>query len=100
MLRTLELPQVSECVVRACAYNAGGNCHARAITVGDGVHPGCDTFVESTRHCDGEAPAGVGACKVSVCIHNRDLECTADAIRVGYHGDHPDCLTFQSRAEG
>ncbi len=95
MLQTLELPQVSECVVRECAYNAAGSCHARAITIGDGVHPGCDTFVASKDHCDGNAAAGVGACKVASCTHNEQLECTAPAIRVGYHGDHPDCLTFE-----
>jgi hypothetical protein len=41
------------------------------------------------------AIAGVGACKVSSCAHNSDLECQALSIRVGYHGDHPDCLTFE-----
>ena len=98
MTTTLELPLVTECVVRECAYNSEGSCHARAITIGDGVHPGCDTFVRSDDVADAATdPAGVGACKVSSCLHNQQLECTAKAIRVGYHGDHPDCLTFAPR---
>lgn len=41
--------------------------------------------------------AGVGACKVTGCKHNRDFECQAEEIAIGFHGDHPDCLTFAKR---
>jgi len=37
---TIETPLVSECSVTECAYNLNSDCHARAITIGDGVHPG------------------------------------------------------------
>jgi hypothetical protein len=91
-----EMPLVAECDVRECAYNTGDRCHARAITIGDGLHPACDTFVRSPGRMERSAAiAGVGACKVSSCAHNSDLECQALSIRVGYHGDHPDCLTFE-----
>jgi hypothetical protein len=94
----IEMPLVTECAVRECAYNSGQHCHARAITIGDGLHPACDTFVLSREHCDdGVKAAGVGACKVSTCVHNRHLECEAPSIRVGYHDDHPDCMAFAER---
>jgi hypothetical protein len=98
MATMLEMPPVSTCVVRDCAYNLRDNCHARAITIGDGIHPACDTFLRSPELCDDTVEtAGVGACKVSSCVHNRHLECQASAIQVGYHEDHPDCLTFEKR---
>jgi hypothetical protein len=93
-----EMPPVAECDVRDCAYNARDRCHARAITIGDGIHPACDTFVRSTARVDqGAAEAGVGACKVSSCSHNSGLTCRARSIHVGYHGDHPDCMTFSKK---
>jgi hypothetical protein len=95
MKNTDELALVAACAVRDCAYNIGGTCHARAITVGHGVSPACDTFLRSRDHCeDGPDVAGVGACKVSICRHNHALECQAPAIVVGYHDSRPDCLTF------
>lgn len=93
------MPAVSGCEVSRCAYNVEDQCHARAITIGDGSHPACDTFLPSSAHArDARGQAGVGACKVSSCAHNRDFECHADSIRVGLHGDHPDCKTFAARA--
>jgi hypothetical protein len=99
MGKTLELPSVADCAVRECAYNMTGSCRARAITIGDGIHPACDTFLRTaSEHSDEpDASAGVGACKISGCRHNRSLECSAPSIRVGYHSDHPDCLTFAAR---
>lgn len=95
----VELAGVATCDVRRCAYNVRGDCHARAITVGDGLHPGCDTFLESERHPPADTPtAGVGACKVVLCRHNRDLECEARAIRVGVDQGEAACLTFDSVA--
>lgn len=95
---TIEMPNVSACEVTDCAYNADGNCHARAITVGDGVHAACDTFLPSTAHTRQVLRiAGVGACKVTGCVHNDDYECQASAIRVGRHEQHADCKTFERR---
>ena len=95
---TLLLPTVDECSIAECAYNAAGDCHANAITVGDGVHPGCDTYLPHKRHTAAGHEAGVGACKVDACQHNRDFSCGADAIRVGRHGGSVECLTFEARA--
>jgi hypothetical protein len=90
-----EMPAVAECAVRECAYNVDSSCRARAITVGDGLHPACDTFLRSRQNGgDGALKAGVGACKVATCRHNHGLECAASSIRIGYHGNHPDCLTY------
>lgn len=98
MKLTVLVPPVSECEATRCTYNIERRCHAKAITVGDGIHPACDTFMPSSEHCrDVGAQAGVGACKVSACAHNRDFECQAESIRVGFHGDHPDCTTFAAR---
>ena len=92
---TLETAGVAGCAVRCCAYNVGGACRARAITVGDTVHAACDTFIEARHHVRRAThDAGVGACKVTSCRYNVDFECEAGAIRVGSHDDHADCLTF------
>lgn len=95
---TMDMPIVGECLAGECAYNTNHCCHARAITVGDGIHPGCDTFLaaappvrEMVRH------AGVGACKMSTCQHNDDYECMAERIAVG-HTDHgASCLSYLQR---
>lgn len=95
---TIEMPDVASCGVERCAYNVEGGCHAKAITVGDGIHPGCDTFTLSQRHSAGEVvSAGVGACKVAICKHNRELECEARSIRVDVDEDKDEaaCVTFE-----
>lgn len=96
----IDMPVVGECSVGECAYNVDRNCHARAITVGDGVHPGCDTFLQASPHArDSGRHAGVGACKLSSCQHNDDYECTAQQIAVGHDGSHGACcLTYLQRA--
>jgi hypothetical protein len=94
----IEMPIVAECSVAECAYNTDHCCHARAITVGDGVHPGCDTFLQATPHSRAsERHAGVGACKVSACRYNDDYECVAEQIAVGHASQAVSCLTYQQR---
>jgi len=94
----IEMPAVAACEAIECAYNVGRSCHARAITIGDGDHPACDTRFISTTHClDTSHRAGVGACKVSSCKHNRDYECDAEGVQIGHHGGHADCKTFSPR---
>ncbi|MGD8862025.1 MAG: DUF1540 domain-containing protein [Myxococcales bacterium] len=94
MIHRDEMPDVGACNVSACAYNGGGECHAKAITIGDGVHPGCDTFFISEREKpDAALRAGVGACKVTGCHHNHKLECTADSVHVTYRNGGPNCAT-------
>lgn len=95
---TIEVPIVAGCEVDECAYNIDSGCHARAITVGDGVHPGCDTyFVSDTHTREKRRSAGVGACKVSACRFNEEFECAADGIHVGYNDDGVNCLTYAPR---
>lgn len=91
------MPEVASCAMTACGYNQDRNCHARAITVGDGTHPMCDTYAPVSGSGAGTSKAGVGACKVTVCTYNRDLECEAEGIRVDLHDGHPDCVTFAPR---
>lgn len=96
--QSIEMAIVETCSATQCAYNEQGSCHARAITVGDGDHPACDTYFPRTQHVPGQTPAaGVGACKVSGCAHNADLECTADLVRIGHHAGHADCQTYSRR---
>jgi hypothetical protein len=77
-----------------CAYNQDNNCHALAITIGDGRSPDCDTFFgQAEKGGDGSGIAGVGACKVSACAHNQSLECTAGEISVGRNEDKVFCRT-------
>jgi len=98
MKMTIDMPVVSECAVSQCAYNVEKTCHARAITIGDGVHPGCDTFLGTSSHTRGKQQiAGVGACKVAACRHNDDYECSAERINVGFNAEKINCLTYSAR---
>ena len=95
---TLEMPSVSKCGATQCGYNVGQLCHAKAITIGDEQNPGCDTFFGARdRSNDVKRVAGVGACKVSQCLHNSDYECTAKDIEVGITKDRVNCLTYHAR---
>jgi hypothetical protein len=97
---SIEMPLVSACSATECTYNSGNSCHARAITVGDGVHPGCDTYFGNAGSSHVKAvqrTAGVGACKVSDCRHNDDYECVADKITVGSASNSISCLTYSHR---
>ena len=92
---TIDMPIVTECQIDDCAYNVENRCHARAITIGDGVHPGCDTFLNADNHTkETQRLAGVGACKVSICTFNNDFECIADSINVGQTSNGVQCMTF------
>lgn len=94
--KIIEMPEVSKCEIDDCAYNVKLNCHARAITVGDGETPGCDTYFKAKQHTNGMGQlAGVGACKVSACLHNQNYECMAQDILVGMSGNLVECLTFE-----
>ena len=98
MKKTLDMPIVDACEQADCAYNTRGNCHAQAITVGDGNHPACDTCLPASHHTRHVLRiAGVGACKVVSCSHNDDYACQANAIRMTKHGQHADCATFSLR---
>jgi hypothetical protein len=95
---TIEMPMVSDCAMGECAYNVDQTCYARAITIGNGVHPGCDTFFEAPTHSrTHSARAGVGACKVMACRHNDDLECQTESIQVARSGTDVRCRTFSAR---
>ena len=91
--KTIEMPEVSRCDASVCAYNSDNGCRARAITIGDGTFPGCDTFLGSGRVGATEV-GGVGACKVAGCKHNAEFACQADAIIIATAGAPPACQTF------
>ena len=94
----LEMPTVAQCMVNECVYNSGSSCHARAITVGDSVHPGCDTFQAGAQHAKSvNQIAGIGACKTVVCRFNDDLECMAESVQVGMVKNEANCMTFALR---
>ena len=94
----MEMPRVSHCEVSECSYNMDNRCHAMAITIGDSMHPHCDTMCVSDCKCSQKQNiAGVGACKTSTCVHNQSLECGAPEINVGFCDQDVDCLTFKSR---
>lgn len=96
---TISMSQISECDVTDCSYNLNNRCRTIAITVGDGACPMCDTYVQISQKggAGGDLIGGVGACRASECVHNRSLECTAGAIKVGRHSGHADCVTFAQR---
>lgn len=93
-----EMPLIKKCDVAECVYNVQSDCHAKAITIGDGVHPGCDTFMKGSGHVRSSGiKAGVGACKVSGCSHNTDFECNADSINVSRQSGMVHCMTYMPR---
>ncbi len=93
----MQMPKIIECEATECAYNQNRQCHALAITVGDGARPQCDTFWRaSNKGGDLNIIGGVGACRAVACRFNQSLECTASGIKVGHAGQEIDCLTFQS----
>ena len=96
MTTTQNLPQVKECSVTSCSYNADSDCHAGAITIA-GDHAHCGTFVQISFRSGVERTGLVGACHRSECRHNESLECTASAVRVGQGADAADCLTYSPR---
>lgn len=90
----MKMPKVSECSVASCAYNKSKQCHALAITIGDDIHPRCDTFCTCGDKAGEARSSQVGACKVAICKFNVNLECHAKSITVGSGSDEADCLTF------
>ena len=96
MTTTQDMPQVHDCTVDACSYNADHGCHAGAITIG-GDHAHCGTFVEISFRAGLERTGVVGACHRSECVHNDALECTAASVQVGSAADVADCLTYRPR---
>lgn len=92
---TIEMPLVRQCTATQCGYNVNEACHAKAITIGDTITPGCDTYFEATTHSKEKSRvAGVGACKVSKCKYNKDFECCAENIEVGINSHEINCLTY------
>jgi hypothetical protein len=95
---TIEMPVVKKCSADECAYNVGSNCQARAITIGDSIHPACDTFVDGVPQAkQSNHSAGIGACKTAGCKFNDGLECMADSIQVGMVRSEANCMTYALR---
>lgn len=94
---SIEMPEVKKCEVSQCVYNMENNCHARAITVGDGSNAMCDTFADLSMHNSRREIAGVGACKVSSCTFNNDYECQAENITIGKFENQAKCTTYAAR---
>ena len=91
----IEMPTVSRCLATECAYNVKEDCHARAITVGNSLHAGCDTFFPGADHTNAvHRTAGVGACKSQACQFNEDFECMADHVTVAHKGREVNCMTY------
>lgn len=94
----MEMPKILGCDAMECAYNKDQQCHALAITVGDGSKARCDTFWSgSPQGGDLNVIGGVGACRATGCRFNERLECTATGIQVGHASGEVDCLTFAAR---
>lgn len=91
---TMDMPAVKSCSVEECVFNHKKICSTRAITVGDGETPQCDTYFVDHRHAKQSHLAGVGACKVTSCRFNKDYGCLADNIIVGHVRSMANCQTF------
>ena len=97
---SVEMSMVKGCEASQCVYNAESACHAKAITIGDTVNPGCDTFLGlSSPHTRSvKRQAGVGACKMTDCNFNEEYECAASEITVGVTQDSAQCMSYMQRS--
>ena len=89
----METAHVTDCSVSSCSYNHDG-CHALAVNV---KGAGCSTFISlNERGGLDRVVTSVGACQSADCAHNKDLECTAAAVRIGAgeSSDTANCLTY------
>ena len=94
MATMTQMAPITECLMAECAYNTKHDCHAFAITVHSG-DSACSTFLPMPAHGGLDTfVAKVGACQRQECMHNADLVCTADGVRVGAGGGTARCLTF------
>lgn len=94
---THQMPKIVKCEAVDCSYNINKQCHTLGITVGDD-EPNCDTYYHAEKRGGfKDIIGGVGACKVSACMYNQQLECTAEGISVTMSAGHPDCSTFMPR---
>ncbi|RKW71132.1 DUF1540 domain-containing protein [Galactobacter caseinivorans] len=95
---TAHVTEVAGCTVQACAFNHDHDCNAFAITVsGSQSHASCGTFIDTGAL--GGLPkvlAHVGACQRSECVHNEDLMCGAQNVRIGPGAEAADCLSYQA----
>ena len=93
----MKMAHIKNCGLSDCGYNISGHCHALSITVGGPGDHQCDTFFKHEGKGGNPSAVGmVGACKVTSCSHNADLECSADNITVGRFGTEVDCMTFKA----
>ncbi len=92
----MDMPKIKDCEVPECSYNMDSQCHAIAITVGDGSAAHCDTFFKIDRKGGIKGLiGGVGACKMANCRFNRDLGCSVDSgIVVSLQDGHAECISF------
>ena len=95
-MTAVDMPRVSECTVTGCSYNHHEACNAFAVTVAQDAS--CATFIPlDVKGGLSKVVTQVGACQLAACAHNRDLECTADSVRMGAGADAADCLSFEAR---
>ncbi len=95
-MTTLSLPIVNTCSAEGCSYNHDHDCHAGAITVMEDT-AACATFYGDGSKGGVVGTGMVGACHRTDCVHNSDLECSAQGVEIGMSGDVADCLTFASK---
>jgi putative ribosome biogenesis GTPase RsgA len=60
--------------------------------------PTCGTYADITDQAGyKDAKAGVGACKVVDCTHNKNLECTAKSINIDERDGKILCMTYEAK---
>ena len=90
------MSKIIECQVTSCAFNREKNCHAPAITIG-GPPACCDTFIDSAEEGGTAIRGSVGACKMTDCLYNDDMECSAGQVKISTQKCDADCVTYRSK---
>lgn len=96
----MNMTPVSNCGATSCSFNQDSQCHAIAITIAiaEASKAECNTYADlSLKGGSREIIAGVGACKVTSCRNNKNLECSAPAIQIDRKDGKVLCLTYQAK---
>lgn len=94
-----KLPSIRDCTVSDCRYNDRWYCRTPKISVGKFDVPVCNAYEKSElpEPASGDPITRVISCEIYRCLRNRDMKCTAYAIKVRIKEGAPHCQSFKNR---
>ena len=92
-----QVATVNQCTVASCVFNSNDQCHALAITIDEPSPANCETYKPRSGSETGGIEtqvANIGACKATSCVHNKDLMCHAEKVKISMKDDQVSCMTY------